>query len=1036
MVQLRYAGEGRHQRIELSLHQTVEERHRGQLLVPFLLQPLDDGRGEQLGDPGHTASFPHPLRSSWSAPAGGAIDARPGRLRHSDPLLEGKDGTVESHAGASANGKGTPPRYDAFISYSHESDGELAPILQSGVEKFAKPWHRLRALRLFRDETNLSFEPALWPSIVAAMSQSSWFVLLASPRAAASEYVDREVKWWVDNRNPDRLMIVVTGGQVRWDDGQKDFDWEFSNALPASLRDAFEQEPRWLEAPIGQESEQLSNVNPQLQEAIVNVAATLRGVDKDQLVATASRERRRTRRLVRSVAAALAALLVGMIAATVFALIQRSDAITQARVATARQLAAVSESELASNLDIALLLAVKAYREDPSPQTLSALMQADLYSPQLAQFLPMGGTVASLAGSADGSTVVAELGDGRVVRRVLGQSDPTEIGALGGDPIDQDQVTSQVGVSANGRTVVATNGSTAMLWRAGSGTAPLRCSSGQPATSVSISSTGQTAIVNCQSPAGGAPERVEVVSGTSGDVTAIHTLVPASPFIPQLLNSDSTLFVLSQSGRWQWRRLSDWSLEGASTGSIGFNQGWLAVSPDGRFVTATNGDPKVPVWPTDRPTGYASGSEPFEAQVPTSQTTALALSVGGTALAAAESGTVYVSPVTKANAPAQSPLSLPGNGSINERALNFVGDANHLLSATADTVARWDLTQPDRLGRARATALTVPCMECSGALAAISPDGSKIAILNNTTDQLLIQNLDGAAPPQSVAAATNGMPVWDGNQLLVSPTGSASRPPSDVKILPPVKDAGPIIAMALSPDRKRLILVDQRGDILVQDLGDGAIVKRIRGPRNFTFASGSTYDWAPAIDAVAGLVALDRNGTVTVVDVNSGRTIAPDVAAGAEFVAYAASSLLVQASGGNLEVWNARGSSLERVIPGDESYSSLLPIPDPTGQLVARQRSDGTVVLVDLKSGTALATIPSPLPASDGPKLGLAFSPDGSHLVTIVQSLTFNSSEIIDRDFSTQTLIHSACSTAGRSLTASDWRTYVGGTAPSDLACG
>lgn len=951
-------------------------------------------------------------------------------------MLEGKEGIVGEHSPARSNGSAPLRRYDGFMSYSHESDSELAPILQSGVEKFAKPWNRLRALRLFRDQTNLRFEPALWPSIVEAMSQSSWLVLLASPMAAASEYVDREVKWWLDNRTLDRLMIVVTGGHVRWDEEQNDFDWGFSNSLPPSLRRAFRQEPRWLEAPIRQESEQLSNINPQLQDAIVNVAATLRGVDKDELVATASRERRRTRRLVRGVAAALLTLLVGMIAATVFALVQRSNAITQARVATSRQLAAVSESELASNLDLALLLAVKAYRTDPNPQTLAALIQANLYSPHLAQYLPMGGTVASLAGSADGSTVVAELGDGRVMRRVLGQPDVTQVASLGGHPITQYGVTSQVGVSADGRAIVATNGSTGTLWRAGLGAVPLRCGSGQAASSVSISSTGQTAIVNCQSLASRAPEYVEVVSSASGNVAAIHKVGPPLLFEPTILNSDSTLFMLSNEGPWQWRRLSDWSLEGSSTGGLGANQGTLAVSPDGRFVTTTNGDPTIPVWPTDRPTEYQPGSEPFDAHAPLSQTTALALSIGGGELAAGDSGTVYVSPVTKANAPAQTPFSLTGNGSINPGALQFVSDANHLLSASADTIARWDLTQPDRLARAQTTALNPPCSGCAGALAAVSPDGNRIAMLNNIDGQLLIQALDNTARPQSVAAVTNGTPLWDGNQLLVSSTRSASSLPSDVRLLPAVNDNSPILSMALSGDRRRLILVDQHGNILVQALGTGAIIQRIRGPRNFAMVSGAPYAGVPAIDAADDLVALDDNGTVLIIDVKSGRTIARHLAADAWFVSYSGSRLLVQQSNGNLEVWNARGTSLGRVIPGDESYSFFLPIPDPTGHLVARQRSDGTVVLVDLSSGTTLATIPSPLPPSDGLKIGLAFSADGSHLVSIVQSLAFNSSEIIERDFSTPTLIRSACLTAGRSLTAGEWRTYIGGTPPSNLACG
>jgi hypothetical protein len=46
---------------------------------------------------------------------------------------------------------GATSGYDAFISYSHALDGALAPALQTGLERFAKPWYRPRALRVFRD---------------------------------------------------------------------------------------------------------------------------------------------------------------------------------------------------------------------------------------------------------------------------------------------------------------------------------------------------------------------------------------------------------------------------------------------------------------------------------------------------------------------------------------------------------------------------------------------------------------------------------------------------------------------------------------------------------------------------------------------------------------------------------------------------------------------------------------------------------------------------------------------------------------------
>jgi hypothetical protein len=38
--------------------------------------------------------------------------------------------------------------YDAFISYSHKHDAVLGPELQAELQRFAKPWYRMRALSL------------------------------------------------------------------------------------------------------------------------------------------------------------------------------------------------------------------------------------------------------------------------------------------------------------------------------------------------------------------------------------------------------------------------------------------------------------------------------------------------------------------------------------------------------------------------------------------------------------------------------------------------------------------------------------------------------------------------------------------------------------------------------------------------------------------------------------------------------------------------------------------------------------------------
>ena len=79
-------------------------------------------------------------------------------------------------------------KYRAFISYSHAADGKLAPALQSALHRFAKPWYRLRAMRVFRDKTSLAMTPELWPSIKRALGESEYFLLHARLQAKSHKH--------------------------------------------------------------------------------------------------------------------------------------------------------------------------------------------------------------------------------------------------------------------------------------------------------------------------------------------------------------------------------------------------------------------------------------------------------------------------------------------------------------------------------------------------------------------------------------------------------------------------------------------------------------------------------------------------------------------------------------------------------------------------------------------------------------------------------------------------------------------------------
>src|SRR5215831_14662858 len=122
--------------------------------------------------------------------------------------------------------------YKAFISYSHAADGKLAPAVQSALHHIAKPWYRLRAMRIFRDQTNLATSPGLWTSIESALRDAEFFVYLASPAAAQSPWVQKEVTWWLNNRSYQSFLIMLTDGEIAWDNSKHDLDWAQTNAMP------------------------------------------------------------------------------------------------------------------------------------------------------------------------------------------------------------------------------------------------------------------------------------------------------------------------------------------------------------------------------------------------------------------------------------------------------------------------------------------------------------------------------------------------------------------------------------------------------------------------------------------------------------------------------------------------------------------------------------------------------------------------------------------------------------------------------------
>jgi WD40 repeat protein len=312
--------------------------------------------------------------------------------------------------------------YDAFISYSHAVDGRLAPALQSALQRFAKPWNRIRALRVFRDDASLSANPALWASIEQALMRARWFILLASPRSATSEWVRREVDWWLEHKGPDKLLIVLTEGELEWDAGRL----SDSAALPERLRAELTDEPRFIDLRWARARDQLSLRDPRFREAVADLAAPVHERPKEEMIGEEVRQHRRTVRLARGGVATLAVLALLAAIAAVLAIRGQSEARSerdraerQARLATARQLASQAGGALREDdLDVALLLAAQSFRMQPTSEGRDALLESFARVPRVQTML-----------HAPPATQRAISGDGRTVA-LLTDEDRLEVRGL------------------------------------------------------------------------------------------------------------------------------------------------------------------------------------------------------------------------------------------------------------------------------------------------------------------------------------------------------------------------------------------------------------------------------------------------------------------------------------------------------------------------------------------------------------------------------------------------------------------------------
>jgi WD40 repeat protein len=649
--------------------------------------------------------------------------------------------------------------YNAFMSYSHAADGMLAPALQSALHRFAKPWYRLRALHIFRDKTTLAVTPSLWGAIQAALDESTFFILLASPESAASVWVQQEIEYWLKRNPPQRMLIVLTSGELQWDRASGGFNAPTTTALPEMLMRRFADEPLYLDLRWAHDETHLSLSHPRFRDAVADLAATLHGRPKDELVGEDVLQHRRALRIAWSAAATLAVLaFVSVIAALVafqqrnIAEVQRSIAVEQSQTALARQLAAQSASvrvQFPDRLPLAVLLASESTRLHPSFEGNEALRAALTLLPRPVQsyaydFDPGGqGRVRALAFSPDGKALAVardagtadlfELNKSSVARTLQPSENPAAVLDLtaghgensseasaessSDDNSENSTEMTALAFSPDGRIVAtASNDGTARLWETATGRELLTVQHGSHVVSVTFSPDGTRLATGSAD----GKLRLFTVATNPADIRKMLELrmeFQHGEEVRQVMFSPDghLLAAISTDGGISLTTLDTkasrrvWSAGAAGLG--------LAFSPDGKRLATANGSFAF-VW------DVATGRELFKAMHATSAYDAespmrwidsVALSPDGNYLAsAARDGTARVWNLTTR----QELIRLTHAAPV--EAVAFSRDGTTLTTGSFDGTARlWEL--PSGRERLRAT-------HAGGSeVVAFSPDGGQVA---------------------------------------------------------------------------------------------------------------------------------------------------------------------------------------------------------------------------------------------------------------------------------------------------------------------
>ena len=276
---------------------------------------------------------------------------------------------------------------DVFVSYSRR-DSEFVRRLASSMTEHGK--------EIWVDTEGIADGEVFPEAIKRAIEQSDAFLFVITPASVASAYCENEVEY---ARELQKRIVPVLRDPVS--DAELPAEIRDRNWIPFTESDEFDASlgrlvaaldtdleaakahTRWLVKALEWEAEGRDRSfllrGSELKAAEAWLAASPESADpaptslqREYLLASREAAARRQRMLV-GASVVVAAVSVGLL---VFALISRSQAVSEQVSARAQALSAESQSELPDDPEISLILGMRAVREKPTPQSLFALRAA------------------------------------------------------------------------------------------------------------------------------------------------------------------------------------------------------------------------------------------------------------------------------------------------------------------------------------------------------------------------------------------------------------------------------------------------------------------------------------------------------------------------------------------------------------------------------------------------------------------------------------------------------------------------------------